>query len=89
MLISRGGLRYADPQLFLSISSKLKFNSQVMKTDLKNGHILFYLKNVSSITIGYFFFHDFVSEFCFVALSSEGCLKASIYYGHVGKTLLF
>ncbi|XP_052028669.1 ovostatin homolog [Apodemus sylvaticus] len=30
----------------LSSIEELKFNSQVMKTDLKNGHILFYLKNV-------------------------------------------
>ncbi|XP_028610361.1 ovostatin homolog [Grammomys surdaster] len=31
--------------VFSSIG-ELKFNSQVMKTDIKNGHVLFYLKNV-------------------------------------------
>ncbi|EDM01770.1 similar to ovostatin-2 (predicted), isoform CRA_b, partial [Rattus norvegicus] len=40
--------------VFSSIE-ELKFNGQAMKTDIKNGHVLFYLKNVSSTTIACFF----------------------------------
>ncbi|XP_051011620.1 ovostatin homolog [Acomys russatus] len=58
-LILRGGLagvEMCDPQHFLSIPSKLKRTGQVMKTDIKNGHALFYLKNVSRTETSFTFF---------------------------------
>ena len=68
------GILMPDPHPFLSISSKLKHNGQIMKTDIKKGHVLFYLKNVSPATIFFFFI------LCCMTLFSEVCLKASIYY---------
>lgn len=38
----------------LTISPKLENKGQVMKTEVKNGHVLFYLENVSLAKIFFF-----------------------------------